>query len=241
MFAHSLLLSFDFSMNRRHQSVFFENKKGSRTLGVRFSKWNFVVIKSKTCIKKHLSQRSLIRKMFSLERCYCTLMDWPCVADTLDVEESFVRFRLGLLQRPQNCSVVQRLVDGPVDDDWHPHVRMGFQTEGHDGHADEEDRNHGHHLWKKETLRECTSFSQATTEPKFHCGVGMHCGMSKPKKTGAGKSWGRRTCPTMHRILQDRSESQRSRQAWLSLVSKTPKVFRAGTFLRMSFTRPYKN
>ncbi|GIY09502.1 hypothetical protein CDAR_509771 [Caerostris darwini] len=38
------------------------------------------------------------------------------------------------------------LVDGPVHDDGHPHVGVRLQTEGDDGHADEEHRHYGHHL-----------------------------------------------------------------------------------------------
>ncbi|GIY22315.1 hypothetical protein CDAR_375151 [Caerostris darwini] len=74
----------------------------------------------------------------------------PRIADALHVEERFVGLRLRLVQRPEGRPVGW-LVDGPVHDDGHPHVGVRLQTEGDDGHADEEHRHHGHHL-KEDTF-----------------------------------------------------------------------------------------
>lgn len=78
----------------------------------------------------------------------------PCVAEALDVKECLVRFRLGFLERPQ-YGAVGRLVDGAVHDHRHPHVGVRLQAERHDRHADEEHRDHGHHLceYKEQLIR----------------------------------------------------------------------------------------
>ena len=72
----------------------------------------------------------------------------PCIAEAFHVEEGLVRLRLCLFERPENCAVGW-LVDGAIHDDWNPHVRVCLQTEGHDRHADEEHRNHSHHLQRE--------------------------------------------------------------------------------------------
>lgn len=66
----------------------------------------------------------------------------PGVADRLDVEERIVWIRLRFGQHPfvDNRAVRQAAVYGAVLDERHSHVRMRFQAERQDAHADEEHR-----------------------------------------------------------------------------------------------------